>query len=119
MRFQFNCQCSGHSRMGREHAMELSVHTKDYEASVRIRGAQRILGRAAIHGAIELSWHSLQNQLLPLSLGAAIQQAAPHPCPGEERFWEHLILSIPNTQKKGKRKEGKKADREKERKAGV
>lgn len=63
---------------------------------MRICGAQRILGRAAIHGAVELGWHSLQNQLLPLSLGAAVQQAAPHSRPGEEGLGEHLILSTPS-----------------------
>lgn len=76
--------------------LQQSVHTKDYEASVRIRGAQWILGCASIHGAVELGWHSLQNQLLPLSFGAAIQQAAPHSRPGEEGLREHLILSTPS-----------------------
>lgn len=71
------------------------AHTKDDEASVRICGAQRILGGAAIHGSIELGWHSLQNQLLSLPLRAAIQQAPPNPCPGEQRFWKHFILSTP------------------------
>lgn len=85
---------------------EFSAHTEDYEASVRIRGTQRILGRAAIHGAVKLSWHSLQNQLLPLSLGAPIQQAAPHPRPGEERLRENLILSTPKWDGKKNRKEG-------------
>ena len=56
------------SRAGDAHA-----RTKDDEASVRICGAQRILGGAAIHGSIELGRHSLQNQLLSLPLRAAIQ----------------------------------------------
>lgn len=59
---------------------------------MRIRGAQGILGRAAIHGAVELGRHPLQNQLLPLPLGAAVQKAAPHPRPGEEGLGEHLVL---------------------------
>lgn len=82
-----------------------SVRTKNYEASVRISGAQRILGRAAIHGAVELRRHSLQNQLLPLSLGAAIQQSAPYSRPGEEGLGEHLILSK-KKKKKPKRPQG-------------
>lgn len=96
MGFQFKCECSGHSRMGPGRVAEPSIHTKHYEASVRICGAQRVLGCAAIHGAVKLSWHSLQNQLLPLSLGAAIQQAAPHSRPGEEGLGKHLILSTPD-----------------------
>ena len=89
--------------------------TKHNETGMCVSGAQRILGRAAIHGAIELGWHSLQNQLFSLSLRAAVQQAAPHPRPGEEGFREHLILSTPRTQmrwrglkKKRKKREGKK-----------
>jgi len=78
-----------------KHFEEVRIHTKDYEASVRICGTQRILGCAAIHGAVKLCWHSLKNQLSPLSLSAAIQQAAPHPRPGEERLRENLILSTP------------------------
>lgn len=75
--------------------VDLCEHTKDDEASVRVCGPQRILGGAAVHGAIELSRHSLQNQLLALPLRAAIQQAAPHSCPGEQRLWKHLILFTP------------------------
>ena len=94
-------------------------HTKDYEASVRIRGAQRILGRAAVHGPIELGRHPLQNQLLPLPLGAAVQQAAPHPRPGEEGLGEHFILSTPNTQHPGAAGlEGKRGKREERGKLG-
>lgn len=118
MWFQFSCECSSHSRMGPGCVGELSVHTKDYEASVRIRGAQRILGRAAIHWAVELGWHSLQNQLLPLSLSTAIQQAAPHSRPGEEGLGEHLILSTPSARmgwRGEKEKEREKRDRRKER----
>lgn len=111
MGFQFNCECSSHSRMGPGHVAEPSTHTKHYEASVRICGAQRILGRAAIHGAVKLSWHSLQNQLLPLSLGAAIQQAAPHSRPGEEGLRKHLILSTPNVRMGWRRKTNKQTDR--------
>ena len=62
---------------------------------MRICGAQRILGRAAIHGAVEVGRHPLQNQLPPLALGAAIEQAAPHPRPGEQGLREHLVLSTP------------------------
>lgn len=60
---------------------------------MRVRGAQGILGRAAVHGAIEFGWHSLQNQLLPIPLGTPVQQTAPDPGPGEEGLREHLILS--------------------------
>lgn len=94
--------------MGPEYVAEFSVHTEDYEASVRICGTQRILGCATIHGAVKLSWHSLQNQLPPLSLSAPIQQAAPHPCPGEEWLRENLILSTPKWDGKKNRKEKKK-----------
>lgn len=71
---------------------------------MRICGAQRILGRAAVHGAIELGRHTLQDQLLPLTLSAAIQQAATHPRPGEEGFRENLILLPPSTQWDGEEK---------------
>lgn len=79
------------------------VRTKDYEAGVRIRGAQGILGRAAVHGAVELGRHSLQDQLLPLPLHAAVQQATPHPRPGEEGLREHLVLSTPGADGIGER----------------
>lgn len=72
---------------------KLSVRTKHYEASVRICGAERILGGAAVHGAVQLRRHSLQNELLPLPLGAAVQQTAPDPRPGEEGLGKHLVLS--------------------------
>lgn len=78
------------------------IHTKDYEASVRVRGTQRILSRAAVHGTIERGRHSLQNELPPLSLDAAVQQVAPYPRPGEEGLREHLILSIPSPEEKRK-----------------
>lgn len=60
---------------------------------MRVRRAQRILGRAAVHGAVEFGWHSLQNQLLPIPLGTPVKQTAPDPGPGEEGLREHLILS--------------------------
>lgn len=94
--------------MGPEYVAEFSVHTEDYEASVRICGTQRILGCATIHGAVKLSWHSLQNQLPPLSLSAPIQQAAPHPRPGEEWLRENLVLSTPKWNGKKNRNEKKK-----------
>lgn len=72
---------------------------------MRVCGAQRILGRAAVHGAVELSWHSLQNQLLALPLRAAIQQAPPHSRPGEQGLWEHLVLSPPHPGGKEEREE--------------
>lgn len=119
MGFQFNCKCNIYFRTRPGHVAEPSIHTKHYEASVRIRGAQRILGCAAIHGAIELSWHPLQNQLLSFSLGAAIQQATPHSRPGEQGLREHLILSTPKSdgdkkKKKKKKGVGEKRDRNKE-----
>lgn len=109
--------CSGHSRMSPRHLVELNIHTKHYEASVRICGTQRILGCAAIHGAIELSWHSLQNQLLPLSLSAAVQEAPPDSCPGEQGLGEYLILSTPIIHVGWRQKQWKKereTEREKE-----
>lgn len=69
------------------------ARTKDNESSVRVRGAKGILGRAAVHGAVELGWDPLQNQLLSLPLGAPVQETAPDPRPGEEGLGEHLILS--------------------------
>lgn len=92
----FPLNCGAAPEQGPGHVAEQSLHTKHYEASVRICGAERILGRAAVHGAVELSWHPLQDQLLPLSLGAAVQQAAPHSCPGEEGLRKHLILWTPS-----------------------
>lgn len=111
MGFQFNCKCNISFRTGPGRVAEPSIHTEHYEAGVRIRGAQRILGCAAIHGTIELSWHPLQNQLLSFSLGAAVQQATPHSRPGEQGLREHLILSTPTSDgdKKKEREEwGKK-----------
>lgn len=90
--------------MGPGQVVDLCAHTKDDQAGVRICGAQRILGGAAVHRAIQLSRHSLQNQLLALPLRAAVQQAAPHSCPGEQRFWKHLILSTPQIHR-GRRQE--------------
>lgn len=81
----------------------LCVRTKHYEAGVRIRGAQRILGRAAVHGAVELGRHSLQDELPALPLGAAVQQAAPDPRPGEEGLRKHLVLPAAETIKAGER----------------
>lgn len=74
-------------------SLEVRARTKDDEAGVRVGGAQGVLGGAAVHGSVELGWDSLQNQLLPLPLGAAIQQASPHPSPGEERLWKDFVLS--------------------------
>lgn len=79
---------------------------------MRICGAQRILRRAAIHGAVKLGWHPLQNQLLPLSLCAAIQQAAPHPGPGKERLRENLILSTPRWEEESRGKKDERRERE-------
>lgn len=92
--------------------VRLCIHTKHDEASVRVCGAQRVLGRAAIHGAVELSRHPLQDQLLALPLRAAIQQAPPHSCPGEQRLWKHLILATPNPGGIKEREEEEKADKE-------
>lgn len=63
---------------------------------MRVRGAQGILGRAAVHGAVEVGRYPLQNELLPLALRAAVQQAAPDPRPGEEGLGEHLVLPAPS-----------------------
>lgn len=57
-----------------------------------VGGAQRVLGGAAVHGAIELGRDPLQHQLLPVVLRAAVQQPAAHACPREQRLWEHLVL---------------------------
>lgn len=78
---------------------------------MRVRGAQRVLGRAAIHGAVELSRHPLQDELLALPLRAAIQQAPPHSCPGEQGLWKHLILATPNPGGKEQREEEERADK--------
>lgn len=69
--------------------------TKHYEAGVRVCGAQRILGRAAVHGAVELGRDSLQDELAALALAAAVQQAAPDPGPGEEGLRKDLVLPGP------------------------
>lgn len=66
--------------------------TKDDEARVGVGGAQRVLGRAAVHGAVELGRDPLQHQLLAVVLGAAVQQAAAHARPREQRLREHLVL---------------------------
>lgn len=105
MKFQFKCKYSSHFRRGPGRVAEQGIHTKHYEASVRISGAERILGCAAVHGAVELSWNPLQNQLLPLPLGAAIQQAAPHSRPGEQGLREHFILSTPSAHTGWRRRE--------------
>lgn len=78
---------------------------------MRVCGAQRVLGRATIHGAVELSRHPLQDQLLALPLRATIQQAPPHSCPGEQGLWKHLILATPNPGGIEKREEEEKADK--------
>lgn len=84
------------------------ARTKHYEAGVRICGAQRILGRAAVHGAVELGRHPLQDELPALPLGTAVQQAAPDPRPGEEGLWKHLVLPAAQTIKvRGKREKGR------------
>lgn len=59
-----------------------------------ISRAQWILGRAAVHGAIEFCRHSLQHQLLPVSLFTAVQQSPTYPRPGVERLGKHLILEV-------------------------
>lgn len=66
--------------------------TEHDEPDVRVGGAQRVLGCAAVHGAVELGGNPLQHQLPPVELGAAIQEAAPDPCPCEQGLWEDLIL---------------------------
>lgn len=97
MEVKLEYTCCNHFQMGPGQLGDPCAHTKDDEASVRICGTQRILGGAAIHGSIELGWHSLQDQLLSLPLHAAVQQAPPNSGPGEQRFWKHLILSTPQT----------------------
>lgn len=82
---------------------ECCVRTKHYEAGVRICGAQRILGRAAVHGAVELGRHSLQDQFPALPLGAAVQQATPDPRPGEQGLRKHLVLPASQTRKVAER----------------
>lgn len=72
----------------------LELLTKNNEACVCVSGAQRILGRATVHGAIEFCRHSLQHKFLPISLGTAVQQSAAHPRPGEQRLRKHLILEV-------------------------
>lgn len=57
-----------------------------------VGGAQGVLGRAAVHGAVELGGNPLQHQLLPIKLGAAIQEAASNPCPCEHGLREDFIL---------------------------
>lgn len=57
-----------------------------------VSGAQGVLGGAAVHGAVELSRHPLQHQLLAVVLGAAIKEPAPHPRPGEEGLREDFVL---------------------------
>ena len=57
-----------------------------------VSGTQWVLRSAAVHGAIELSWHSLQHQLLPGVLGTAIQEPASHTGPCEEGLRENFIL---------------------------
>lgn len=79
---------------------------------MRIGGAEWILGCAAVHGAVELSWNPLQNQLLALPLGAAIQEAAPHSRPGEQGLGEHFILSTPGAHTGWKTRRKKRAERE-------
>lgn len=66
--------------------------TEDDEARVCIGGAKRILGRAAVHGAVEVCRNSLQNKFLPFSLCTPVQQSTTYSRPGEERLREHLIL---------------------------
>lgn len=95
MEVELEYTCCNHFQTGPGQLGDPCAHTKDDEASVCICGTQRILGGAAIHGSIELGWHSLQDQLLSLPLHAAVQQAAPDSGPGEQRFWKHLILSTP------------------------
>lgn len=66
--------------------------TEDDEAGVGVSGAQRVLGGAAVHGAVELGRDPLQHQLLPVVLRAAVQQPAAHAGPREQRLREHLVL---------------------------
>lgn len=71
---------------------EGQCRTKDNEAGVGVSGTQWVLCSAAVHGAIELSWHSLQHQLLPGVLGTAIQEPASHTGPCEEGLREDFVL---------------------------
>lgn len=57
-----------------------------------VGGAQGVLGRTAVHGAVELSGNPLQHQLLPIELGASIQEAASDPRPCEHGLREDFIL---------------------------
>lgn len=66
--------------------------TEHDEPDVRVGGAQWVLGRAAVHGAVELGGNPLQHQLPPVELGAAVQEAAPDPRPCEQGLWEDLVL---------------------------
>lgn len=68
------------------------VLTKYYEAGVRVGRSQRVLDRAAVHRAVELSWDSIQNQYFTKSLFTSIQQRSSHTCPCEQRLWKHFIL---------------------------
>lgn len=70
---------------------------------MRVCGAQRILGCAAVHGAVELGRHSLQDELPALPLAAAVQQAAPDPRPGEQGLRKDLVLPAAQTITVGER----------------
>lgn len=66
--------------------------TKHDEAGVSVCGAQRILGRAAEHGAVEFSRDSVQDQFPSIVLLAAVQQTPSDPGPGEHGLREDLAL---------------------------
>lgn len=55
-------------------------------------GAQRVLGGAAEHGAIQLRGDSLQNQLPALMLLSAVQEEPPDSGPGEHGLRKDLRL---------------------------
>lgn len=68
------------------------VLTEHYETCVRVGGAKRILSRAAVHWAVELSRNSLQHELFSNPLLSAIQQEATDTRPREQGLWEDLVL---------------------------
>lgn len=82
----------GRARPGYPLTPSRAGRTEHNEPGVCVSGAQGVLGCAAVHGAVELGGNSLQHKLLPVELGAAIQEAAPDPCPREHGLREDFVL---------------------------
>ena len=66
--------------------------TEHNQPGVGVRGAQRVLRRAAVHGAVQLRWHALQDQLLPIVFSTSVQEPAPNAGPREHGFGEDFVL---------------------------